>query len=173
MCLPLAALPIIAGGVSAAGSLFSGMQANAQGQYESDVAKRNATMEIKAAHQSVLTGYGERRDYWRKVGSTKGQQIASMAANGIDVDFGAGARTQEDTQVLASEDADNLYRNINERTKGHEINASNFVTEAKAARRQGKAALVGSVFNAAGSILGGVQQGMGMKAKMGTSQAKR
>jgi hypothetical protein len=153
--------------MSAAGQMMGGMQANAQGKYEANVAKRNAAMEVEAAHESVEIGKGERRDYWRKVGQVKGQQIAAMAANGIDVGYGTAARVQEDTQMLADEDASNLYRNISERTRGHHITATNYVMEAKAQRQKGKAKLVGSIFGAASSLLGGAQQMSALRPKVG------
>lgn len=175
MCIPAAALPVLAiasGVIQGAGALYGGMAASAQGKYESEVAKRNAALEVEAARESVLTGRDERNKFWREVGQAKGQQAASMAANGIDLGYGSAVRVQDDTQMLADADAKNLYRNIEERTRSHHINATNFVSEAKASRQRGKAALVGSVFSAAGSILGGVSQASTMKAKLGTSYAK-
>lgn len=169
MCLPAAALPamaIAAGVIQGAGSLYSGMAANAQGKYESELAERNAAMEVEAAHESVLAGRDERTAFWRKVSQVKGQQIAAMAANGIDVGYGTADLIQQDTQMLANEDAKNLYRNIDERTRGHHINAMNFVSESKAARQRGKAALVGSVFSAASSVLGGAQQASALRPKV-------
>ena len=174
MCLPAAALPVLAiasSAVSAAGQLYGGMQQNAQAKYESKIARQNAALSRESAEQSLKQGQSEKRKFWREVGQIKGQQIASMAANGIDVDFGAGARLQDDTQMLANEDASNLYENISNRTKGYVIEAANYRTQSKAVKRQGKAALIGSVFGAAGSILGGVQQAAGMRAKFGTSYA--
>ena len=169
MCLPAAALPALAiasSVASAAGSVMGGMQANAQGKYESNIAKRNAALEVEAAHESVLAGQDERRNFWRKVAQTKGQQVAAMAANGIEVDTGTAARIQEDTQNLANEDAMNLYKNQDQRRRGYLINASNYVAEAKARRQQGKAAFVGSVFGAASSLLGGFQQAAALRPKV-------
>ena len=168
MCLPLLPALAIAGGVmQGAGALMGGMQANQQGKYESRVAKANAALEVESAHESFEAGKDERRQFWRDVGQKRGQQIAGMAANGIDLGFGAGIRTIEDTNMLANEDAAVLYKNIEQRTRGHQINANNFVSEAKAARARGKSALVGSIFGAASSVLGGVTQAAGMKAKAG------
>lgn len=167
MCIPAAPLAIAAGAMQAVGTLAGGMQAQAQGRYESQLAKRNAQMEVEAARESIEIGRGERRDLWRRVSQAKGQNIAAMAANGIEVDYGAAARIQDDTQMLAEADAENLYRNIEDRTKGRLISASNFVEAAKASRAQGKSALVGSVFGAATSLMGGFQQAAGIKAKMG------
>lgn len=168
MCAPVAAVAAVAAGVmSAAGTLVQGMSAQQQGNYESAVAKQNARLEIEAARESEKTGYQERRKFWREVGQTKGQQIASMAANGIDVDYGTAGRIQDDTRLLSNEDAENLYGNIRQRTRGHLINAGNFQQEAKAAKRRGRAAMTASVFGAAGSLLGGISQMQGMKAKLG------
>lgn len=171
MCLPLPVMAVAAGAVQAAGQLYSGLAANSQGKADAAAARINAQQEVDAAHESFLTGQNERADFWRKIGQVKGQNIAAMAANGIDVGFGTAARVQDDTQMLANADAENLYKNIQDRTRAHQINASNFVSEAKAARARGKAALTGAVIGAAGSILGGFQQAGGIKAKLGTSSA--
>jgi hypothetical protein len=167
----MAALPLIAAGVSAAGTLVGGYNALQQGKYQSGVDQQNAALEREAAEQSLKQGYQERVDYWRKVGNVKGQQVASMAANGIDVGYGTAARIQGDTQMLANEDAANLYQNIKNRTRGFVINSYNDQMDARAARAAGTAALVGSVFNAGSSILGGVSQMQSLKAKLGTSYA--
>jgi hypothetical protein len=170
MCLPVAALPALAiasGVLQGAGQLAGGIQVNNQSKYDSKVAKQNAALEVESAHTSYEAGKDERRDFWRKVGQTRGEQIASMAANGIDIGYGTAARIQDDTEMMAGEDAKNLYRNIEERTRGHYINSSNYLQEAKAARARGKAALIGSVIQAGSSILGGVSQAGGLKAKMG------
>lgn len=153
--------------MSAAGSVFGGMQANQQGKYESKLAKRNAAREVASARDSIEQGEGERRQFFRQIGEVKGQNIASMAANGIDVDFGSAGRFQQDTQMLADEDAANLYRNINARTQGHVVNASNYVEQAKAARARGKSAMVSGLIQGAGSIMAGVSQFGALKAKAG------
>jgi hypothetical protein len=172
MCLPAAALPIMAiasSVVSAGGAVMGGLQARAQGRADADVAKQNAALEVEGARESVLAGGDERRDFWRKVGQIKGQQVAAMSANGIEIDSGTAAMMREDTQFLANEDAKNLYGNIEKRTRGHLINASNFATEAKAARQRGNAAFTQSLFSAASSLIGGASQAAGLRAKMPTS----
>lgn len=172
MCVPIAAALAVAGAVtSAAGAISGGQQADAQGKYEANVANQNAGMEVQAAHDSYTAGVGERRDFWRKVGQTKGQQIAAMAANGIEVDSGSAARLQADTQMLANDDAQNLYRNIEQRTKGHQINATNYVMEAKAAKMKGQAAKTASYFSAASSLIGGAGQAFGLASKVAPAAA--
>jgi hypothetical protein len=168
MCLPaLPALAIAASVASAAGAVQGGLQANAQGKYESEMNKRNAALEIEGYQEDRNAAQDQRRDFWRKVGATKGQQVAAMAANGIDVGYGTAERIQQDTQQLANEDATNLYKNQQQQQRGRLINASNFTAEAKAARQSGKAAMVGSFFQAASSLIGGASQAMSLGAKMG------
>jgi hypothetical protein len=158
MCLPAAPLALAAAGVSAVGSMVSGYGAMQQGRYESKVAKQNAELSMEAAQDSILRGSGERRNFFRQVGQAKGDQVAAMAANGIDPDYGSALRVQQDTATLSREDEQNLYSNIEERTRGEQINAMNLVSEAKAAKYRGKQAMIGSVMEAASSLAGGFSQ---------------
>jgi hypothetical protein len=168
LCVPLA---IAAAGVAAAGQLVQGYSALQQGNYEAGVAKQNAALSREAAAESIRIGQTERRDFWRKVGSVKGQNIAAMAANGIDVGYGTAGRIQDDTQMLANEDAATLYKNENERTRGFIIDAANYKSEAAAQKQKGIAAFTGSVLSAGSSLMGGFQQQSALKAKLGTSSA--
>lgn len=165
MCLPAAALPIAAAAMSAASSLAGGYSQLQQSKYEAGVDKQNAQLAREAAAESIRTGEKERRDFFRKVGSVKGQQSASMAANGIDVGYGTAEHIREDTQNLANEDASTLYGNIHNRTRGYIIEASNHTMAAKAAKARGRAAMIGSVFEAGTSLLSGFEKSGAIKAK--------
>ena len=146
MCLPLA---VAAGAISAAGALTSGVQGMMAANYEGEVARRNAALEVERARDSTERGRWERRAFFRDIGQLKGQQTASMAANGIDVGFGSAERTAQDTAMLADEDARTLYSNIN---------ASNFMAERAAARQRKWAIGTKAVFDAGSSLMGGLQQ---------------
>lgn len=171
MCVPLMAVAagaaVVGSLVSAAGQVMQGQQAKAQGKYEAQVDAMNEGLEVDAAHQSIISGQSERTDFWRKVAQTKGQQVAALAANGIEVDYGSAARLQSDTQMLANSDATNLYRGIEERTKGHLIQASNYAEGGKAAIYKGNNAATSSYFGAASSVLGGLSQAASLGKKMG------
>lgn len=164
MCHP-AALAIAAGVVSAAGSIVGGMQTNAQYKYQARIDKQNAKLAAEQAHESVLQGRDEAQALFRNAGQIEGQQAASMAANGVDLSFGSAALVQEDTKSQEHEDASALYRNVYNRTRGFDIDASNYQSASKAAKQQGKAALIGGFFDAAGSLMSGFSQASGMKAK--------
>lgn len=164
MCLPLA---VAAGIVSAAGSLTSGIQGMVQANYEARVNKENARLSEEQARDSIDRGRDEARSFYRQVGQVKGQEVASMAANGIDTGFGTALTVQQDTAAGADEDASNLYHNINERTRGFDINARNYREEAAAAKARGRTAMVNSVFQAGSSLMGGFSQNSALRARMG------
>lgn len=166
MCLPLAAALAVAGGVTqAAGALMQGQQAKAQANYNAAVAKGNAQQEVSAYQDERGAQVDERQRFWQQVGQIKGQQVAAMAANGIDPNFGSGERLQEDTTTLAYGDAKNLYRNQAGKAKGYLINASNYTAEATAQKMQGSAAVTNSYFGAVSSILGAASQASSLSAK--------
>jgi len=164
MCAPLA---VVGAGIAAAGTLVGGVQSLMQGNYQAKVAQQNASMDMDAAHDSERQGRDEALQFWRQIGQTKGEQIAAMAANGVDLSFGSPLRVQQDTAMLADEDAARLYRNTEERTKGYLIDAWNARSQAASARAQGRAALIGSAFQAGSTLVSSFQQQSALKAKMG------
>jgi hypothetical protein len=143
------------------------MQARAQGNYEAQVARQNAQLEVESYQNSRTNAGLDQRDYWRKVAAIKGQQVAAMAANGIDVGFGAGQRVQDDTQMLAEDDSLRLADKDHEDARGHLIQASNFTTQGVAAKQRGKDAFTSSLFGAGASLLSGLSQASALQAKMG------
>lgn len=164
MCGPIAAaLPLVAASISAAGTLVGGVAANAQGRYQSRVMEQNARMSEEAAQDSVTRGQREARQLYRQISQTKGAQNAAMAANGIDLGFGSALRTQQDTALMAQEDAEDLYSNIDQRTRGFFIDATNNRAEGRAAKYRGQQELVGSFFKAGATLAGGASQMSSLK----------
>jgi len=159
MCAPILPILAIAGTVvSAAGSIYSGMAANAAGKYQQQVAEQNAKLASEAAKDSIERGKLENQALGRKVAQAKGQQAAAAAANGVDLGYGTADVFRQDTEMLAREDQAALFKNIDERTRGFDIQASNYRAEGKAARFQGKQAKIGSFFQAGSTLLSGASQ---------------
>lgn len=90
MCNP-AILMAAAAAATAAGTIYGGMAAKAQGKYQAAVAERNAQISADQAHDAHLRGQDEVKRLYRNTSQALGAQRASMAANGIDVDFGSAA----------------------------------------------------------------------------------
>lgn len=144
---------------------MQGQQAKAQANYSAQVAQENARQEVDAYHTERGQDVQERTNFWRQVGQIRGQQVAAMAANGIDPGFGSGARLQSDTTKLANEDATTLYSNEQQKEKGTLINATNYVDEAVADKAQGKSAVTNSYFGAVSSLLGAASSATGYMKK--------
>lgn len=167
MCIPVAVAAAAAAAVSAAGSIYGGLAANAQGKYTQRVADQNAALANDQARDAKERGQRDAQLLYRRYSQIQGQQVASMAANGIDTGFGSALDVQRDTAMMAAEDADALNRNTAAEMKGYEINASNFRSEGQAARMKGKSAMIGSFFQAGGSLLEGASQFGQLKQKFG------
>jgi uncharacterized protein YfaS (alpha-2-macroglobulin family) len=152
------ALPLVAAGLAAAGTITSALSANAQARYKAKIDERNAAMEREAAQQSILNTQQDALAHYRKVAALKGAQRAQAAANGVGVDFGTAADVLGDTELLSREDVGRIYKQGQQRTRGFEIQASNDLGDASASRQAGTGALISGAFNAGGTLLGGAQQ---------------
>lgn len=152
------ALTIAAAATTAIGTGFSALQANAQSRYQAKVAERNADMEREAARQEIENTRQEAMRLYRERAKVKGAQRLAAAAGGTAIDFGTAGDLQADTDMLADEDVNRLYKQGYENLRGRDIQASNFVGEANARRSAGTAALVKGAFDMGSTVLGGAQQ---------------
>lgn len=157
MCGP-AALALGAAVVSAAGTAYGGLAANAQGKYESKVAQRNAELASEQSRDALERGQIEQQRLDREYSQTAGSQRAAMAANGVDLSYGSAEQVQQDTAMMRREDRGALDRNIYNEMRGLDINAANYRSQAQAARMKGKNAMVGSMISATGTLLSGASQ---------------
>lgn len=132
--------------------------ANAQAKGQASQAKANQAEANRSAADAIERGNIDQKQQYRKVSQQRGAQIAAMAANGIDVDFGSAADIIDDTNMFAQEDAMTLARNSRNETRGFQVQAANFSNEAKSAKMAAKGALVKGAFDVGSTILGGAQQ---------------
>jgi hypothetical protein len=157
MCDPVT-ISLAAAAVSMVGTGFTALQASQQSKYQAKVADRNADLANEAAQQEQSNTRQEALAFYRKQAALKGQQRAAMSANGIDVNFGSAADVQADTEMLGREDARRLYDQGAQRSRGFEIEASNFGGEANAQRSAATGALIGGAFDMAGTALSTAKQ---------------
>lgn len=167
MCLPAAALPVAAlvtSAIAATGSVVAGMQANSMGKYRQKIAEQNAALDREAITVEKENTQRTLTNHWRRVAEMKGQQRLAAAAGGVSTDFGSAAQLVEDTDMLAREDADMIAKQGVQNVRGLDRSVSNSISEGRAARSQGKGALVGSFFDAGSTMLGGSTQYGKLKA---------
>lgn len=155
MCEPTT-LAIAATVAATASAGIAGYSAYQQSQYQAKVAKQNAKMENERVVNEIDRGREERRNLARRFAAVRGEQRASMAANGIDVDFGSASDLIGDTEQFYREDTATSIANEADRVRGIDINVANYRAEASAARSRATGQLVGTAFDMGSTILGGV-----------------
>lgn len=164
MCEPTTLL-IASAVVTAAGQGYAAMQGAAASRYEAKVADRNAKLENEAAFRADENTRTEALAHYRRVAQLRGEQRVAQAANGVSLDFGSAADVQDDTEMLAREDASRIYQQGAEKVRGFDINAANYRSSAKASRSAAKGALIKGAFDMAGTALGAATQYSKMRAR--------
>lgn len=127
-------------------------------RYQARVADQNAQFANQQAQDAQERTRLEAQRQYRQIGATKGQQIAAMAANGIDVNSGSALQVQQDTAMIGAEDVGNIYKAGFNEAKGFEINAANYRSQAAASRQAATNTLIGGAFDMASTALGGAKQ---------------
>ena len=164
MCDPIT-LGVAATVVSTAGAFTSGIGQAQQYRYQAQIADQNARLANEQARDSIENTNLEARQRSRQIAQTKGAQIAAMAANGVDLNFGSAVDIQKDTAMIGAEDIAQIYKGGNERTRGFDINAFNYKSQASANRAQASGALMKGIFDGVSTALGGASKAAGMKRK--------
>lgn len=157
MCDPMT-LAIAGTAVAVAGTAVTGYMSYNQSKYQQKVAKANQMRENQRIASAMDTGAIEQRNLARKYAALRGQQTASMAANGIDVGFGSAADTLGDTAQYYKEDAEATNRNTMNEIKGIDMNAANYGSQAKAAGMAATGAAISTAFDIGSTVLGGLRQ---------------
>jgi len=144
--------------ITAGAQIYAGQAAYNQGKYESQIAERNAKLEEASREDAFNRRNIEQMRLWRQVSQRLGEQRATAAGQGLDVNFGSAADMQADTMQIGMEDSSTLNDNYNKEIKGYDINAANYRAQGAAAMMRGKAARTGSYLSAAGTLLAGASQ---------------
>lgn len=162
MCEPVS-LTMAATAIAAAGTMVSAVGQSQQARYQAGIADQNVKLANGQARDSIDNTNIEAQRRYREQSRLQGQQTASMAANGVDLSFGSAADVAKDTTMIGAEDVSQIYKAGNERTKGYEINAFNYRSQAAASRSQAKGAIISGVLSTASTVLGGASQVSKMK----------
>ena len=162
MCDPVS-LAVASTVVATAGSVTSGIGQAQQDRYQAQIADRNARLAHDQARDSIENTNLEARQRYRELARMKCAQTAAMAANGVDLNFGSPVDIQKDTAMIGAEDIGQIYKGGNERTRGFDINAFNYRSQASANRAQASGALMKGIFDGVSTALGGASQVAGMR----------
>jgi hypothetical protein len=155
-------LPVIALGAVFGAKLFGAYsEANAardQAQEQARSARFNALVARLAAGDVIAQGNTE-AGMARMAGSQViGEQRVAAGASGIDPGTGLPAQLAAQSRVASEMDARTIANNAAREAWGLKVQARNYDTQAKAARKAAGAAswsFLGSSFGAIGSVMGG------------------
>lgn len=129
-----------------------------QAQYESKVADRNAALVENQKSDAWQRRNIDQLRLWRHVTQQLGEQRASAAAGGLDVNFGSVADLQLDTLSIGEEDSSVLNQNTIKEVHGFDIEQANYRDQSAAAKARGHAAMVGGILGATGTLLSAAAQ---------------
>jgi hypothetical protein len=166
MCDP-ATMMIAATAVQAMGQLQSGLYASQVAKNQAKVAEQNKQMARERAEDAIGLGQEDQRKLGREVAARVGAQTARMGANNVDTSYGSAARVTEDTRMIGREDMAALASNTQRQVRAMQTDIWNYEVQKRAAKSEAKQAVVGAVFGAASTALGGATQYQKFRAGRG------
>lgn len=154
---------MLATAATAMGTVYSGISAYEQADYQGKVADNNAELSREQARDSSERGLQEQIRQGREVAAVRSAQIAAFAASGIDTSSGSALDVVGDTNYFGLLDQQMIRENADRETRGFSLQAQNFNNEAGAQRRARTNAVVQTGFQLTSDILGGAAQLKGMQ----------
>lgn len=151
------------------GSLFSGVSALGQANYQSQVARRNAVIAGQNANLSAQQQQVQSQRQDREMAALEGQQMAAQSASGLDVLGASQLATRATTRRARNEGALDIARQGEARTASYFNQQAGYLGEANAYKSKGISEMIGSVFDAAA---GGINNGVG-KSLIGKPKSRR
>lgn len=140
------------------GQIQGGIYQSQMSRYQAQVAEQNKQIAREGAADAIIQGQDQQRQLGREVAGRVGAQSARMAGNNVDISVGSAARVIDDTRMIGREDSAALGENTRRRVRGLGIDAWNYESEKRAAKAEGKQAMIAAGFSAATTLLGGAQQ---------------
>lgn len=138
-------------GASVAGTAMSAGSMYQQSKVAEATAKNNATMAEYAAQDAQRRGEEEAAAIQRKGASLKSAQRVNLASKGLDLTYGTAADLQDQTDFFTQSDVATTRTNAARE-------AWNIRARGRQALAQGKADALNSMYQSAGTLLGGAGQ---------------
>lgn len=147
---------LVGGGLSAYGAEAKGSADQAMYNYQSGVAKLNASIARQNADYTRTAGETAAYQSGLKTADVVGRQTVAQAASGIDVNSGSAKAIRDTTTSLGQMDQQLIRTNYAKKAYGYETEAVTKDTEAYADTIAGQQAKKAGDIGAASSILGSV-----------------
>lgn len=151
MCFEPATMSLVMAGLSAMSSVAGGVVGMQQANAQAATARNNAILAERSAQDALERASEEESRQRRDAGQLFGEQIARMAANGLDLSVGSPLKALGDTKILEEEDASRILETGRRNAYSFQVEAQNYRSEAKSARQSG-------IFGLGTSIIGAASQ---------------
>lgn len=116
---------VLGAGASAYGAYSSSQAAKSQAEYQSEVAKANATMAGYQADDALRRGGEEANLAARQAERMRGTQVARLAGNGLDISSGSSLSILEDTAFFGAQDVQTIRNNAAREAWGYKVQQNN------------------------------------------------
>jgi hypothetical protein len=107
------------------GAYQQSQAAKASMEYQSAVARNNATTAEYQAQDAIKRGQLAETDQRRRTAMLKGTQTARLAANGLDISEGSALQILSDTDWMGEQDALTVRDNANREAWGYRVQGQN------------------------------------------------
>lgn len=147
------AFSVIGSLVGAAGTIFSGISAMQQANYQAKVAAMNQQIANDNAKRAIEVGQINQQGQDTQTAAMLGEQEAVQGASGLSLTGKSQILTRKAARELGRLDALNVRQAAEIESYNYKTQAMNFGAQAAAAKMQGQGALLSSFFGAGSSLM--------------------
>lgn len=140
-------------GVVALGTASSAYGKVRAGNETQSIYNQNAQIADLQAQDALERGDIDAKKMKRKTEQVIGSQRTSLAAQGVDVNKGSALDVQADAAYLGELDALTIKNNAAKEAWGYKVQASDYRSRGKAAKREGEFGAYTTILGSAGSVL--------------------
>lgn len=145
-------------GIGIYSSIKQSQAQQAQAEYQSEVANRNAELAEQQASAQRMQGFVNAQTERRKTAQLIARQRAQAGASGVAVDSGSFADIAEDTAAAGAMDAVNAYNAGLDKGYNSELQAWSYRTNAEGYQQAADNAGAAGTLSALGQGIGGIAQ---------------
>lgn len=157
MCTGIEIGLIVGTVISAAGATYSGVQQHKAADAQAEASEAQAKINAQQADAAQQAGEVEARKRQKLMAQDIGKGLVGFAGNGVSLDNGSSVENfLESTTFEAEQDVSLERHNARLNSWGYQNNASMNMFSAGQQRKQGNAAMTGSVLGATGTLVSGV-----------------
>jgi hypothetical protein len=126
-------------GISAIGNAYAQAQSiKAEAEYKQKVFEMNTQLAEYQADDALKRGTKEAAAQHRRGNQMVGEQRASLAAQGVEVDYGSAADVQRETEMMSKLDEISIKNNAFREAWGYKTQAVDYATRGQMAKLAGE-----------------------------------